>query len=225
MASACSRGGMHCAHSPRERGITSSMRRSRVPPQRSAAAGDDAVPPAQRAGGPDEYGPYPNRRPAVLTGRHFCVVPARCIPPAAPPGRGFPCTRAIATPSPPCHHGLPIPRHVLPLPGRRARRGARHRALPQSTRSLVSPYAGRQSATPVVPQGVLHQNRTGRPTVRTRPGQSSTLPARPPRAHNPSTLEEDGSTPPHLALNHDTPPLSTPPPQRTSRYASRSKTS
>lgn len=50
MASACSRGAMHCAHSPRERGITSGMPWSRVPPQRSAAAADDAVPPALRAG-------------------------------------------------------------------------------------------------------------------------------------------------------------------------------
>lgn len=42
-------------------------------------------------------------------------------------------------------------------------------------------------------------------------GQSSALPARPPRAHNPSTLQEDGSTPPHPAPRQDAPPLSTPP--------------
>lgn len=121
-----------------------------------------------------------------------------------PAEAGFPCTRAIATPSSCCHHTLPTPRHVLALPGRRARRGARHRALPQSTRSLVSPCAGRQSASPVIPQGVLHQNRTDRPTVRPRPGSPllSLLARHGRTTHRPLVKTDPRPRIPHHARTH-----------------------
>lgn len=121
-------------------------------------------------------------------GAHCSVVWAQRIAPARPTRAEIPMYpgRRHAIPSLPPRPAKTLARAPVARPAPPAARATP--GPPQSARFLVSPYAGRQAAAPVIPQGMLHhQNRTDRPKVRLRPGSPllSLLPCHRRTTHRP----------------------------------------